>query len=272
MDGTLLAPNNKVSEYTKDVLRKLRARNIPLILATGRPYPAVFHVIEESGLDPDFVVSTNGARIHDRERNIVARHDMDAGVVKAIANVRLQPRPDGSLDSACVPKTFSTNFYPEDKWMSDAPSQEIVEAFFHSILPVKVDYATCPDSTFQSVHEMWLMGETQDLLAMKKYVERTHGDHVQVMMSQPTVIDIVLKTVDKGTAVREICEWRGIKLDEVLAFGDSMNDEPMLRVVPHSFVMANALPILKETLPDREVITSNREDGVAKKLAEIFNL
>eukprot|EP00796_Vickermania_ingenoplastis_P008277 gene8277-5796_t len=253
MDGTLLAANHKFSEFTVNVLKQLQAKGVAVVLATGRPYPAVFNVIDESGLQPDFIVTTNGARIHDATRTIVARHDLDPKIVKAIAQVRQQPKEDGTLDEGCPIKTFSTNFYPEDKWITDKPSQEIVEAFFHSILPVTVDYQTCSDSTYESVHEMWLMGETHHLLAMKKYVELHHGNVVQVMMSQPTVIDIVSKTVDKGSALREICSWKGWELDEVLAFGDSMNDEPMLRAVPHSFVMTNSLPMLKETLPDREV-------------------
>lgn len=272
MDGTLLASDNKMSAYTTEVLTKLQNSGVTLIFATGRPYPAVFHTIDSSGITPDFVVSSNGARIHDKNRNIVTRHDLSPEIVKDLSRLKQQPHADGTVTTSSPVKTFSSNFYPEEKWYSDCPSQEIIEAFFHSILPTKVDFEQCEESHFENVHEMWFMGKTEDLLALKKYVETRHNGKVKVMMSMPTVIDVVDKDVNKGNAVKELCNKLGFSLDEVVCFGDSMNDEPMLRVVPHSFVMANALPLLREALPDKEVILSNEEDGVAKKIVELFHL
>lgn len=273
MDGTLLAPNHQVSDFTKDVLKRLKAKGIPLILSTARPYSAVLHTIATNGLEPDYVISTNGGRIHDRDQNVVARHDLDPKLVKEIASIRRQPREDGSLDETCPPKKFSTNIYPERDWVTDdGDQQEVIEVFFHSLYPKVVDYLTCPDSTFDNVHQMWLKGPTDALMAMKKYLDAHYGDRVQVLHSWITCIDVIQKSVDKGSAVSEVCAMNGFKLEEVVAFGDSMNDEPMLKVVPHSFVMGNALPALREALPDREVILSNAEDGLAKKLIELFQL
>lgn len=275
MDGTLLGPDHKVTEFTKEVLKKLRAKNIPLILATGRPYPAVFQSIDASGLEPDYIISTNGGRIHDHERKIISRHNLDPAVVMDLAKLRHQPREDGSVDDRCPMKVFSSNFYAEEHWYTDNAEiiKVIEEIFFHnSLRSTSVDFNTCSSSTFDNVHEMFFMGKPADILAMKRYIETKHAQTLQVMISQPDIIDVVGASVDKGSALREICAMKGFKLEEVVAFGDSMNDEPMLKVVPNSFVMGNALPVLREALPNKEVILSNKEDGVAKKLIELFNL
>ncbi len=60
--------------------------------------------------------------------------------------------------------------------------------------------------------------------------------------------------------------------EEVIAFGDSMNDYEMLSLVGKPFVMGNANQRLIDALPNVEVVGNNNEDGIGKKLIEIFNI
>lgn len=69
-----------------------------------------------------------------------------------------------------------------------------------------------------------------------------------------------------------MCELLQIKPDEVAAFGDGMNDESMLHIAGKAFVMGNAPFQLHKAVPDAEVIDTNSNDGVAKKLIELFDL
>ena len=62
----------------------------------------------------------------------------------------------------------------------------------------------------------------------------------------------------------------GIPLEEVIAFGDGLNDYEMLSVVGCPFVMENGSPRLLAALPDAKRAPKNSEDGVAKRLEEIF--
>jgi len=62
-----------------------------------------------------------------------------------------------------------------------------------------------------------------------------------------------------------------IKSEEVIAFGDSMNDYEMLSLVGKPFIMGNGNKRLMEALPNVEVVGNNNEDGIGKKLIEIFN-
>ena len=59
-------------------------------------------------------------------------------------------------------------------------------------------------------------------------------------------------------------------IKDVVAFGDGFNDYEMLQSVGKGYVMGNAHYKLKEALPRNEVIENNNEDGVAKKIVEIF--
>ncbi len=65
----------------------------------------------------------------------------------------------------------------------------------------------------------------------------------------------------KGTAIRFLCQQEGIDLARTAAFGDSDNDEDMLRTVGCGVAMGNAKESARQAADF--VTASNEEDGVA---------
>ena len=51
-----------------------------------------------------------------------------------------------------------------------------------------------------------------------------------------------------------------------MAFGDAMNDREMLGMVGKGYIMGNALPQLKASLPHLEIIGHCQHQAVAKQL------
>ena len=51
---------------------------------------------------------------------------------------------------------------------------------------------------------------------------------------------------DRGLALKKLCAKQGLHPDEVMVFGDSLNDLSMMREFRYSFAMANAEDIIKE--------------------------
>ena len=70
----------------------------------------------------------------------------------------------------------------------------------------------------------------------------------------------------KGIALTFAAEKLGFSLAHTAAFGDSLNDLPMLQAAGHSVVVANGRPDVR-ALCD-EICLSNQEDGVARWLEE----
>ncbi|KAH9578424.1 hypothetical protein LSM04_007932 [Trypanosoma melophagium] len=95
---------------------------------------------------------------------------------------------------------------------------------------------------------------------------------IVVAPSAAHCLDIVPKNTSKGIAVQDVARRLGLTMNDVIAFGDGLNDVSMLSIVKKGCVMLNANPRLKEKLPHLEIIGSNIDDGVAKKLQEIFCL
>ncbi len=58
-------------------------------------------------------------------------------------------------------------------------------------------------------------------------------------------LDCMMTGVDKGNALRLLCEELGIAASAVLASGDQMNDVPMLQWAGHSIAVSNARPELQ---------------------------
>ena len=59
-------------------------------------------------------------------------------------------------------------------------------------------------------------------------------------------IDIVLDHVDKGVAIVELAKKLNLDMDQVMAFGDNLNDLHMMQVVGHPVAPENARPEILE--------------------------
>lgn len=54
------------------------------------------------------------------------------------------------------------------------------------------------------------------------------GDKVDVFISKPFFLEILPRNIGKGNAILWLCDYLKINPQEVICFGDSMNDESML--------------------------------------------
>ena len=93
--------------------------------------------------------------------------------------------------------------------------------------------------------------------------------NITVTSSGPNNIEIMDKNATKGYALKQISEIYNIPLDNILAIGDNLNDEPMLKLVKYSVAMENAVPELKKI---SRYITDkpNSESGVADTVTKIL--
>ena len=91
-----------------------------------------------------------------------------------------------------------------------------------------------------------------------------NNEHIEIVSSENDGIDITLKNVSKGNAVKIFTNYYNLSLDNIAVFGDNDNDISMLNVTKNSFAMGNATEEVKNIA--NFVIDSNNEDGVAKAI------
>ncbi|NMF26164.1 HAD family phosphatase [Olsenella umbonata] len=81
------------------------------------------------------------------------------------------------------------------------------------------------------------------------------------------VIDVNAGEWDKGDSVRLIADYLDVSLDEVVVFGDSENDLPMIEAVPDSVAVANSDKNVMRAA--RWKIPDSKSDSVAKAIESI---
>ena len=79
-----------------------------------------------------------------------------------------------------------------------------------------------------------------------------HVPGVKAMTTGYKSIDIVLDYVDKGVAIVELARKLNLEMDQVMAFGDNLNDLHMMQVAGYPIAPENARPEILEVA--KEVI------------------
>ncbi|ORX76828.1 hypothetical protein BCR32DRAFT_208588, partial [Anaeromyces robustus] len=84
----------------------------------------------------------------------------------------------------------------------------------------------------------------------------------------PIIVEYLPHQTNKGTSLARLMKYLNISKDEVVAFGDGLNDIQFLQNVGWPIAMENACDELKQYA---KIITKpNSEDGVAFLLEKIF--
>ena len=76
--------------------------------------------------------------------------------------------------------------------------------------------------------------------------------------------EISAKNVDKWNAIEVLQEKMQINTDEIVAIGDNMNDEIMIKNAGLGIAMGQSNPHIKEIAD--QIVAHNTEDGVAEAL------
>ena len=99
-------------------------------------------------------------------------------------------------------------------------------------------------------------------------LERELGDEFVFAPSGSAWIDAMQRGVSKASGIQQLMDHYGIDADEVMAFGDSMNDYEIIRLVGQGCAMANGRPALR-AVADR-VIGCNRDHAVQQELRRVL--
>ena len=153
-------------------------------------------------------------------------------------------------------------------WMSEAmldrielyaPNPNLV-SYLRSIrtpVPDLKAFLTDRGTSIQKMHVFCRDKETQRYL-----LRHLPFTHVAVSSSAERNVEINHEDADKGIALLALADHLRIDRDQVMAFGDGLNDIPMIRAAGIGVVMGNAADEVKAA---GDMITAdNDRDGVAE--------
>ena len=256
MDGTLLTSSHKISEHTANIIKKIEDSGVKFMIATGRPFLDARHYRDSLELK-SYLITSNGARAHDEDNNPIVIENIPKEYVKKLLAYK-------------VGKNIHRNIYLNDDWIIEYEIDGLVE--FHKESGYGFSIDDLNNYQNQEVAKVFFLGQNEEIENLEKEMEKDFKDDLSIAISSPFCLEFMKKGVNKAETLKKVLKLLDIKPEEVIAFGDSMNDYEMLSLVGKPFIMGNGNKRLMEALPDVEVVGNNNEDGIGKKLIEIFNI
>jgi Cof subfamily protein (haloacid dehalogenase superfamily) len=254
LDGTLLHTDGTVTERTRRILDALDSRGVTVVFVTGRPIrwmEPLWHHVGDHGL----AICSNGGIVYDVPG-------------RAVIEARTIPREVGLAAAELVRSAVPGSVFALEKTTGFAKEPDFLPA---------ADDADRPELEVGPLEEVFddtvvKMLALHTELSAEEYwprVEQLVGASVTTTWSSVgALVEMSAAGVTKASTLELLCAERGVRREEVLAFGDMPNDLAMLEWAGTSYAMANAHPtaiaVADHTAP------RNDEDGVARVLEELF--
>ena len=100
--------------------------------------------------------------------------------------------------------------------------------------------------------------------------ERFFNERVYVTQSLSTFVEYMDRDATKGKGLKKLASRWEFSKEEILVAGDHLNDLTMFEEAGFSIAPQNAQAIVRDAASC--VCLGNEEDGVVKKLSEIFRI
>lgn len=248
MDGTLLDESSQVPPETYDLILALRERGVHFAASSGRRYDRLCEFFAPVKEQMDFVAS-NGAQVY-ADGKLIDREVYSHLAIRRLARtVAMFP----NMHLALFDRTKSFLLDDEDKFVrevdKDLPNAERIYELPAADVSIIKATIFCDD------------GNVMD----NAYVlQRELGDLFTFAPSGSSYIDPMQRGISKASGIQQLMDYYGIERDEVMAFGDSMNDYEIIRFVGTGCAMENGRPALK-AVADR-VIGRNRDQAVQAEM------
>ncbi|WP_053366424.1 Cof-type HAD-IIB family hydrolase [Bacillus sp. FJAT-27245] len=230
MDGTLLNDRHEVSEENERAIREAEAKGVKVVLSTGRNLATCRDYAVSLELS-SYLVTINGAEIWGPEGDLVERNPVSLPLMEWMFDLSKKHKTDfWAISTERVYRNEIPENLADHEWLKfgfDIPDDAVREAVLK-------------------------------LLREKKELE--------ISNSSPVNIEVNAVGINKGEALKKVCGFLGIGMENVMAVGDSMNDMMMIKEAGLGVAMGNAQPIVKDEAD--WVTSSNNESGVAKAIKE----
>ena len=242
LDETIVRSDHTVSSRTIELFHQWRETRGPVVIATGRPPRWTRRIPDELHAFP--WICYNGAVAYEDGREIY-RHDIALETVRDLVELFQAEAPGGRLGL----EIDDILYINQDLGRPDA---EVVD-----------DLLGVADRPAAKI-----------LVALEDFqrISREHArrfQEVQPLVSEKvSLVQIMAQGASKGTALSTLVARWQLTMQNVVAFGDDVNDVEMVRDSGWGVAMSNAVPEVKAVA--NCVTGSNDEDGVAAVLEELL--
>ena len=254
LDDTLLNSERQVSAGNARALRACCERGIYVVLCSGRAKKSVLPFAKNIGITGHpfgrYLIAMNGCSVYD------VRQEKEL-FVRSIAPEILVRAADEAKKVGLLGQVYSGDrifFEKETQWTRMDGElcglDNVVVEDFDQFLR---------EGTF---YKMLVAGKEAVIASLQRRLATLFGESAVVFTSKPYFLEVLPPACGKGEAIEQLAGFLGIPKEMTLCFGDSMNDESMIRLCGAGVAMVNGDDRIKH-LARFVTEHTNDEDGVA---------
>jgi len=261
LDGTILRRDGSSSDYTKEVIRKLRTTGTLVVLCTGRRRRTAFKIAQELGLVDLPAVILNGTVVRFLDRGeVIYRIPLER---EAYFRAVKLLKEDGVRPIA-IADGEEIDLYYDDEGEDDPHHYKYIQRNKDNARRVDDLLKFLPEDTCQ----VCVIGEYGRLVEL---MEKIRGDIepvaqicvVKQTIYRASVLEVYSKRASKWRGICKIAGEQGVAEHEILAIGDDWNDYDMIKNAGFGVAVGGAVDTIKEIA---DLVLDEDEDSVAKYL------
>ena len=240
LDGTLLREDKTISDFTKSTLARCRESGIKIVYATGRGGSADRRAPKDM-FDGRIVMNGAIARVGSQ---VVYQRLVPYETARPIL---LACDRHGLKATSELSGMHYSNFDVNAQWPSLLEDFAITDFAVHDL----------------DAEKLYIVVHTPEDVA---FIERHLPESLYMTVSRDGLAQVMHKEASKSKALAAVARLWDIAPEEIVAFGDDLNDIDMLEFAGIGVAMGNALDEVKAV--GDFVCLSNEEDGLARWVCE----
>lgn len=281
LDGTLLNSYGEVSNENKQAIKNAINNGVEIVLSSGRIGDSVESIAYDLGAN-NYYISGNGSMLYNmKEDKIEYENFIEKEKMLKLIKICDENSIYYSIytENMVITKSLKYNVafynYENSKKLSNKRTNiNIVQNIYEYVENLEdnkfLKITICDDSEiiFSRIIDKFKKINNIDVLDVAHMSRKIIKDGTEEVPVEYYYTEITNKNADKWTAIEYLIKKLNIKKEEVIAIGDNMNDELMIKNAGKGVAMGQSNPKIKEIA---DVVTQdNNNNGVANILNKLI--
>ena len=262
LDNTLLV-NNEIPDFNLEAIQKARKLGVKFIICTGRDLDITFHLLKQlntDNLENEYTICCSGAKIYENKtKKTIHINYLPNDIVKELFDYGKQ-----FTEIVLLFDTSNGIYVYNSKIL--AKEAERVKMIYTDI------------KTFEEIQDFKIIrvvyggesGEYVNKIQDEIKKSKIFDNRVDFYLTQNQFLEFNASGVNKGEALKWLCNYLNINLNETIAIGDSYNDVSMLKVAGIGACVKSAEDEIKKI--SKYVCEKDYFEGSVKEVIEKFVL
>ena len=262
LDKTLLI-NNHIPDFNNEAIKKARELGVKFVISTGRDLSVVTSLLKELdtlNMENEYTVCCSGSKIYENKDNkLIYIKYLDDNIVSEIFEFG-KNYPDMFIifdtlegvyiyneEKIDIKNDFGTYKYKKLEKLEDKKDLKIIRIVF-----------SCKNGVYLNK----ILNEIKN--------KKLFDNKVDYFLTQNQFLEFNVLGVNKGEALKWLCNYLKIDISESISIGDSFNDESMIKIAGLGACVKSADDYIKKI--SKYVCEKDYFEGSVKEVIEKFVL